>query len=89
MNLVQEKNVHFVMNRLKQLNICYLIVRMLNIFGIGKSTGYYTGTGNELTFSLQDKLFDLRGSNNYALNCILIVVRQMVYTCKIKTTARL
>ena len=34
----------------------------------------YTGTGNKLTFSLQDKLFGLRGSNNYALNCKLIVV---------------
>ena len=44
----------------------------------------YTGTRNRIVFSLQDKLFGLRGSNNYALNCILIVVRQIVYSCKIK-----
>ena len=43
-----------------------------------------TGTRNVIKFSLQDKLFGLRGSNNYALNCILIVVRQMIYNCKIK-----
>ena len=38
---------------------------------------------NVYVFSLQDKLYGL-SSNNYALNCILIVMRQMVYTCKIK-----
>ena len=42
--------------------ICYVIVRMLNIFWIGWSTEY-TETGNKLTFSLQDKLFVWRGSN--------------------------
>ena len=44
----------------------------------------YTGTGNRIIFSQQDKLFGLRGSNNYALDCMLIVVRQMIYTYKIK-----
>ena len=43
-----------------------------------------TGTRNVIKFSLQDKLFGLRGSNNYALNCILIVVRQNIYNFKIK-----
>ena len=44
----------------------------------------YIGTGNRIIFSQQDKLFGLRGSNNYALDCMLIVVRQMVYTYKIR-----
>ena len=44
----------------------------------------YSGTGNKLNFSQRDKLLGVRGSNNHALNCLLIVVRQTVYTYKIK-----
>ena len=84
MNLVPRKECTFCNKQIE--TVIHLICDCTHIKHIWDRLEHWinTRTGNKLTFSLQDKWFGLRGSNNYALNYILIVVRQMVYTCKIK-----
>ena len=43
----------------------------------------WTKTSEILKFSSENKIFGLVGKNNYALNCIMIIVRKTVYDCKI------
>ena len=42
-------------------------------------------TGQHIVFTDQRKIFGFKGSNNSALNCILIILRQEIYSAKLRT----
>ena len=41
-------------------------------------------TGEHIVLTDQHKLFGFKGSNNSALNCILIIIRQKIYSAKLR-----
>ena len=41
-------------------------------------------TGEHIILNDQHKLFGFKGSNNSALNCILIIIRQEIYSAKLR-----
>ena len=41
-------------------------------------------TGEHIVLTDQRKLFGFKGSNNSALNCILVIIRQEIYSAKLR-----